>query len=992
MHLLLNLLSQSDVRGRAAAHPRAPKPPLARSRLGILEIIEQHELSAIQEVETPINASLATVGEESVEVPCSLTEEAGVLEGLSRAEGGQASTEGECSSGSSTVTSRSSRLSWRERLQRESGSSPEPGAGKASGLLQHASDNGRGALTHPGLTVPDFKAREEGRVYLPGTEERYCVPSEQTPADPESLSSFTISTGSFSTNEPDFSSTAMDASLLSADAAGRGGAMSPSHGGGGVSGRGSPSLESLLGDDSIQRIIDKYTKELRTSLGSAGNFAVAPSPAETSPAAWRAALDLGEASSSVSLPWSRAQIAPEGRSPTSGPDLSSVPSNQETTTTPNVRRSSAGLYLEDTEGGFGKSGSMGPLEDFSKCSFEGAQNSSCHFLPLEPRPDFESSSSSSSRHSERQDQIRRAEASQVTGHLLDQSSPQYRAGRRDSALSRSIGDPSAQSTSHWLNDGRDVTTMQSFSPLVNDPASQSLGEWAELSEGQQSGSFEGARLAFMSDLERGGAAQPGQTSEPAAFGGASQLRPSSSHLGLDAQEATPPLSQASQRSVQDVVIDSGQELQDTGVFQAISSGDTLALDDPADGDTTLVDPTSDSFHPLPAEVTQNETSENSATFHLSEQDLHSPDGSDITPLTGAPSPVGTMEGVDPNSTLEPPSSPELLRAESRDPSLFPLPSPPDSLCVPAESRSGSHDSVLMETLATEDVTVAGLRLPVLPAPDALSLALPPEGARSGAPSAHPKGDEAPVLTGPEGLATRTADGKARPFWESILASSETGILEEPDLSLLNLTQSTTQELSVKEEEEGEEEEEEEETSAERKEPWCGEIRQSVSLEEDGVSSKNESLPSHAVMLQEFPWSPGNLQQAFLQKRQDFIQRSGRRLEELKARKEAMRNPVSRPQLPSLSRRPHNDDPQPQLLAGGGTLKKVGEVRVCTPEHRKTEEAQMYQRTERLYNRLEEVKQRKQIRSRQESYTKNREKAKEFQKKTLQKLRSKQARR
>lgn len=41
-------------------HPRAAKPPVARARLAIMEMTEQHELSAIQEVETPANASLIT--------------------------------------------------------------------------------------------------------------------------------------------------------------------------------------------------------------------------------------------------------------------------------------------------------------------------------------------------------------------------------------------------------------------------------------------------------------------------------------------------------------------------------------------------------------------------------------------------------------------------------------------------------------------------------------------------------------------------------------------------------------------------------------------------------------------------------------------------------------------------------------------------------------------------------------------------------------------
>lgn len=40
--------------------PRAPKPPVTRVKLGFKELTGQHELSAIQEVETPVNMSHVT--------------------------------------------------------------------------------------------------------------------------------------------------------------------------------------------------------------------------------------------------------------------------------------------------------------------------------------------------------------------------------------------------------------------------------------------------------------------------------------------------------------------------------------------------------------------------------------------------------------------------------------------------------------------------------------------------------------------------------------------------------------------------------------------------------------------------------------------------------------------------------------------------------------------------------------------------------------------
>ncbi|KAJ8280398.1 hypothetical protein GJAV_G00054070 [Gymnothorax javanicus] len=663
-----DLTSPSDRKTRLAAHTRAPRPPLARPKLGILEIIEQHELSAIQEVETPNDASFATIGEESPEGSSVLRDEPEKSEDMTSAAGAQSIAEREHWSGSSSVTGRSSRLSWRERLQLESGSSPEPDVARAACATRQSSDEGRGVVTPPG---PAFlKAREEGRVSLPCFE----VPSEAVPADPESLSSFTISTGSLSANEPDFSCTAVDVSLPSSEAAAGRGTLSPALPHSSMSSQGSLSPESLMGSDSIQRIIDKYTRELSHSLAAAGSFAAAPSPAETSSATWRAVLEQVESSSSITSPFSGAQTVPEGQLLT--PE-----------TIQNAGRSSADLSLDDSQGGFGQIASTGAAEDVSKCSFDGAQSSPCLFLPLEPRLEYDSSTSSGSRHSGALEPVRGSEGGQVTGHLLDQSTPRYQAERRDST--HSIGGPSAQSTSHWINEARDISSTESFGPLLDEPSSQLLGpgqqatEWEELSEGQRSASSGGAGGAVLSSRLVGAPAQPGQSSEPVVHRGSSL--PESR---LDTQAATSTLTQMSQSSDQDIFVESSKELQHSGVFQEIYTGDTLGQDDTIEEDATLVDPSSDSFHPLPAEVTQNEMSEASMTFHPSMQDPHSLSGSDPTALTAVPS-INT----DPNTTLEPPHSPELLRGGSRDPSLAPCPPPwAPCACQPSPTAAAGTPS------------------------------------------------------------------------------------------------------------------------------------------------------------------------------------------------------------------------------------------------------------------------------------------------------------
>lgn len=87
--------------------------------------------------------------------------------------------------------------------------------------------------------------------------------------------------------------------------------------------------------------------------------------------------------------------------------------------------------------------------------------------------------------------------------------------------------------------------------------------------------------------------------------------------------------------------------------------------------------------------------------------------------------------------------------------------------------------------------------------------------------------------------------------------------------------------------------------------------------------------------------------------------------------------------------PHNPSTthtQPTSASADG-LKSVCEVRICTEEHRRQQEAEMLQRTHRLYSQLEEVKQRKQMQIRQQSNANNRERARDFHRKTLENLRA-----
>ncbi|NWS83738.1 CE295 protein, partial [Toxostoma redivivum] len=163
-----------------------------------------------------------------------------------------------------------------------------------------------------------------------------------------------------------------------------------------------------------------------------------------------------------------------------------------------------------------------------------------------------------------------------------------------------------------------------------------------------------------------------------------------------------------------------------------------------------------------------------------------------------------------------------------------------------------------------------------------------------------------------------------------------------------------------------------------------------------AQSSNESHgPSHqtAVMLLEFAATPGSLQKSFLKRKQNFIQESVKRVEAIKNKERENEKLGARKVQGGKSKNLRSKQKESGLLSGKNgaltnQLKKVGEVKVSSREDRKAGEIEMHQRTSRLYNQLAEVKIRKEEKKRQETYAKNREKAKEFQKKMLEKLRAK----
>ncbi|NXS96961.1 CE295 protein, partial [Jacana jacana] len=160
------------------------------------------------------------------------------------------------------------------------------------------------------------------------------------------------------------------------------------------------------------------------------------------------------------------------------------------------------------------------------------------------------------------------------------------------------------------------------------------------------------------------------------------------------------------------------------------------------------------------------------------------------------------------------------------------------------------------------------------------------------------------------------------------------------------------------------------------------------------SPSDSRLPSHqtAVMLLEFGAAPGSLQESFLKRKKDFIQKSLKRVEEIKNKERDNEKPEARGfqrrRSEKLSRQKGSLLASENQGAVGWQLRKVGEVKVSSAEDRKSGEMEMHQRASRPYHQLAEVKSRKEEKTRQETDAKNREKAKEFQKKMLEKLRAK----
>nr|XP_021521323.1 centrosomal protein of 295 kDa [Aotus nancymaae] len=200
-----------------------------------------------------------------------------------------------------------------------------------------------------------------------------------------------------------------------------------------------------------------------------------------------------------------------------------------------------------------------------------------------------------------------------------------------------------------------------------------------------------------------------------------------------------------------------------------------------------------------------------------------------------------------------------------------------------------------------------------------------------------------------------------PVWET---ESGYGIMEEPELTLVS-----TSDISIAESDFAnltlEEKREDEAKSCLQVSEFLPLVSETEASDYPAVSELSIEKPKTASTESPPRFTPisGSLQEAFIKRKKTFMERSHQRQKEITIRE------------------------KPSIGSSVSRLRGVNKVRAL-PEDRKTTQALRHQRSLRLYNQLAEVKQQKEEKAKQEAYAQNRARAKEFHKKTLEKLRAK----
>ncbi|KAK5905339.1 hypothetical protein CesoFtcFv8_006814 [Champsocephalus esox] len=913
-HLEDPLMAQRDAPAAPASAPpsgllpppRAAKPPVTRVRLSTMEMMtEQHELSAIQEVETSVNTSQSKGPESSGPAPSHSLQQDYEASGVSGGSGQQTASSPE------TNSSTPSHVLWRQRLLVASAESSQ-----SDSILRiispPSSDSGRGAdFSGPGLT--SCRSPTESANRPPGSDRLSCT---------------TISTGSYISTDPEQNTSADECALLRRDVEpGRGAdrlhAVSPpgrsvcfqDHS---PADRPALSVGSLFNDSSIQHIIDRYTRELNVSLSTAGR---------TTDSEGSYVEECGSSVSQLSL-----LGAPERRG---GSESSTSPQSLPSDWAAAPRRglechTAVHPVLEPLS-----AEEPSPAEDHEQDSFR----------PLIGQLTDQSSCLAADHMDSAMEQLvgQPSAHSSMIGQLPGPTSTSFDHGGWDSTLSRMIGRLSHQSSSHWLSGGQNFYAGQLMGRV---PLEQSAA-WSE----------EGLEGSGMRPLV-------GELDESAGRQGASSDERTHADLGVSTEASVPPSypvfpPEAWPHGASPPGV---SPLQQSLLIQAASPPDRGP------------ERTEDSFHLLLAEVPHNETADPSMTFHL--LDHHVPSCTEGRPHSG-----GEESETSSDASVESEPSPERLRAEQ------------PACCRAAPPLHGSFSQLITSQChppeSEEELTALAI------CDDSLTVGEADKGRDA---ISVRGGDSVPLSALSEGMSE---------------AAREKGILEQSEITLVSLADTTLQDHDTTEEDPHPEE-------GEEGQPTEG-PRSTLAL--NGPPEDNN--PTHP----DSQCGPGRGVAEVLQQRLRALQqRSSLRVEEIKARRalarvkpeihgppEAREKSKGKASAPGSCKANRKSQPQQRPNAnvkaelhptteewdiitqkktphpppvGGPRLDLEDEVKDVTPEQRKREASVMHSRTQRLYEQLEEVKHQKALRNRQEAYATNRLKAKLFHKKTLEKLRAK----
>ncbi|XP_078196071.1 centrosomal protein of 295 kDa isoform X13 [Callithrix jacchus] len=200
-----------------------------------------------------------------------------------------------------------------------------------------------------------------------------------------------------------------------------------------------------------------------------------------------------------------------------------------------------------------------------------------------------------------------------------------------------------------------------------------------------------------------------------------------------------------------------------------------------------------------------------------------------------------------------------------------------------------------------------------------------------------------------------------PVWET---ESGHGIMEEPELTLVSTSDISIAEIDFTNltlEEKGEDEAK----SCLKVSEFLPLVSETEASDYPAVSELSIENPKTASTESPPRFTPisRSLQEAFIKRKKTFMERSHQRQKEITIKE------------------------KPSIGSSVSRLKGVNKVRAL-PEERQTTQALRHQRSLRLCNQLAEVKQQKEQKAKQEAYAQNRARAKEFHKKTLEKLRAK----